>query len=329
MLEMVQAYQEIPKQIRRKLKEANIYYSEIYYKSECREKELYYMYNEAGILVVPVQRKLFFRFALLPTEPFVYGEVFEEKSFLDEIVLFCKEKLHIDWIGPSSATALFSDSPQNSQAIPFGSHVIDLSLSKDELWANLHSKHRNVVRKAEKDGVKIRIGKAELLPDYQKLDEATWERSGQKKNLMPVYQKLFVDYPAHAVLYMAYYNEVPQGGAIFLKNEAMSYYLYGASKDSPLTGAMNALHWRAMLDFKEERVRKYSFVGCRIQEDADSKYHGIQRFKQRFGGELIVGKMFKVILNPGKYRLFQILQKMKNGYWVQDVVDQEIGKWTK
>ena len=76
-------------------------------------------------------------------------------------------------------------------------------------------------------------------------------------------------------------------------------------------------------------VRKYSFVGCRIQEDADSKYHGIQRFKQRFGGELIVGKMFKVILNPGKYRLFQILQKMKNGYWVQDVVDQEIGKWTK
>ena len=90
---------------------------------------------------------------------------------------------------------------------------------------------------------------------------------------------------------------------------------------------MNYLHWRAIRDFKQEGVKKYSFVGCRINEDIDSKCHGIQRFKERFGGTLFVGYMFKVILKPFKYKLFRLLQRIKNGRWVKDVVDQEIEKW--
>lgn len=329
MLKITGNYKEIPKDIREKMFNANIYYSEVYFKNESKEKKLYYVFDEVAILIIVIQKRLIFKFVELPTEPFVYGDNFNDSFFLDEVVFLCKTRLHVDWIGPSASTALFLEAPKSAIEIPFGSHMIDLTMTEEKIWARMHSKHRNVIRKAEKDGVTIQVGRLELISDYQRLDEETWERSGQEKNLLHVYEKLFMNYPNHAVLYMAYLNNEAQGGAIFLKNEKRSYYLYGASKNSPTTGAMNYLHWRAIKDFKQEGVQQYSFVGCRINEDVDSKYHGIQRFKERFGGELIVGRMFKVILKPYKYQVFRIVQRIKRGYWVQDVIDQEVNKWKK
>ena len=65
----------------------------------------------------------------------------------------------------------------------------------------------------------------------------------------------------------------------------------------------------------------------RINEDEDSKYHGIQRFKERFGGELIRGYMFKTILIPWKYKLFHLAYNIKNKQKLTDVIEQEIHKW--
>jgi lipid II:glycine glycyltransferase (peptidoglycan interpeptide bridge formation enzyme) len=82
---------------------------------------------------------------------------------------------------------------------------------------------------------------------------------------------------------MAYKEGEPQAGAILCYNQAMCYYMH-ASRNHSFTGQRNLLQWRAMLDMKAAGVKKYSFVGCRINEDENSKYHGIQRFKERFGG---------------------------------------------
>lgn len=328
MLNVAKEYRNVPKTIRQKMNEANIYYSEIYYENEKKQSEVYYIYDNAEILILLIQKKLFFRFAVLPTEPCVFGENVDIVNFLDEMVLLGKSVFKVDWIGSTGVTALFPAAPKTAQTIPFGSYIIDLSLSEEKIWADMHSKHRNVIRKAEKDGVIIQAGGTELLEDYCRLDEVTWKRSGETKKLFPVYQKLLTNYKGYAVLYMAYSEDgEPQGGAVFLKNKAMSYYLYGASKNSPTTGAMNYLHWTAIRDFKKEGIRQYNFVGCRINEDLDSKYHGIQRFKKRFGGALFVGKMFKVIVRPYRYKLFRFLQCVKQGHVVEDIIDQEIDKW--
>ncbi|MDY4812762.1 MAG: hypothetical protein SO152_02785, partial [Ruminococcus sp.] len=64
-----------------------------------------------------------------------------------------------------------------------------------------------------------------------------------------------------------------------------------------------------------------------------SKYHGIQRFKERFGGELIQGYMFKIDFNTIYHFLFNILVALssfrysKRFQLPKDVVDQEIHKW--
>ena len=89
-----------------------------------------------------------------------------------------------------------------------------------------------------------------------------------------------------------------------------------------------------MLDMKEKGVKYFSFVGCRINEDENSKFHGIQRFKERFGGELKQGYLFKLDFNPFRHCLFNFLLAFRNlikgnhKFVIQkDIIDQEIHKW--
>lgn len=126
---------------------------------------------------------------------------------------------------------------------------------------------------------------------------------------------------------IAYMGEIPQAGACYFVNKQMCYYMYGASTNKPESGSTNLLHWEVIKYLKDIEVKRYSFVGCRIDVDPDSKYHSIQRFKERFGGELVQGYMFKTILNPWKYRLFHVLYKVKNRCNLMDAVDQEVDKW--
>ncbi len=321
---------ELPIELREEMNEkGNLFYSESYY-NFMRENNtcIYYFFSEKLILVACMHTKAIFRWIDLPSEPFLLSTIDEKEyeEYINSFVEICR-KLKIDWIGPTGATAFFEHVPQGARAIPFGSHVIDLNNDVDVLWSNIHSKHRNVIRNAEKKGVNIVKGGRELLDDYVKIDIDTWERSSRKSVIKEYCLKLLDKMPEYVQIYMAYYEGEPQGGAIFLQNNAMSYYMYGASKNNPLTGATNLLHWVAINDAKQKGIQKYSFVGCRINEDEDSKYHGIQRFKERFGGELVVGKMFKVIVNPMKYNMYAYIRKIRSRKEVKDVIDQEIHKW--
>lgn len=110
----------------------------------------------------------------------------------------------------------------------------------------------------------------------------------------------------------------------------MSYYLYGGSIDDVQLGAMNYLHWYAMINLKKRGVQQYSFLGCRINEDIDSKYHTLQRFKSRFGGTLVSGYMFKIPCNIFMYHLERRLRYIKRNYGRQcplDIIDEERYKW--
>lgn len=325
-------YSDIPGDLREKISEkANLFYSETYYNFTRRYgHKVIYFYSNTTILMAEIHKKFFFQFMNLPSEPFEYGKGAEEdmQEFMDSFMAVCR-KMRVDWVGPTAATALFHNSPTDSLKIPFGSHVIDLTLDKDALWSHIHSKHRNVIRNAEKKDVRVVQGGVELLDDYIRIDRDTWARSGRTSNIKDECIKLLNDMPEYTRIYMSYYEGEPQSGAIFLRNREMSYYMYGASKDNPLTGAANYLHWVAINDAKEQGIRRYSFVGCRIGEDENSKYHGIQRFKERFGGDLIQGYMFKTVLVPWKYTLFRLMFKIKNHRPMMDVIDQEIGKWSE
>lgn len=326
-MEYCNCYYDLPNSIRKCIPGANVYYSEEYYKHNLKNG-VFYFYDNNRVLIAICRKKYFFKFFTLPSEPFIWNseKINDEECFLNEFVEKCKLLNCVDWIGPTEVQALFHSAPLGAVSIPFGSHIVKLDNDEESLWADVHSKHRNVIRKASKDGVEISIGGKEQLSLYMIADDQTWARSGLKISLQEEYIGLLEDFPNNVDIFIATLDSKVQGGAIFLYNSNRVYYLYGASVNGAHTGAMNLLHWTAMKHYKEKGVREYSFVGCRINEDSDSKYHGIQRFKERFGGTLDVGVMFKKTIHPLKYDLYYALKRIKDKNYM-DIIDQEIGKW--
>lgn len=326
----LRTYSQLPPEIQERLVNANVYFSPNYssFVETCGET-LYYLCDGERIQSIRFRQKLLFRWAIFSSEPYeIKSPTKPLDQYLDEVVQTLEQELKVQWVS-STAGGLFSDSPHGCRRIPFGSHVIDLTQDEETLWSRVHSKHRNVIRKSEKEAVEIKSGGIELLDDYLVLDEATWKRSGQAGSGRAYYARQLETMGECIRVYLAYWKDIPQAGAIFHVNSAMCYYMYGASADAPVTGAANLLQWTAIRDMKAAGVRRFSFVGCRIDEDENSKYHGIQRFKERFGGTLERGWLFRKTCKPIYYKLYclavQIRTRSKEKY--RDGIDQEIHKW--
>ncbi len=306
-------------------------------KSFCEDEghKVIYVYSDSYIMPVSITKRTIFKYASFLSEPFNYSHIGDDiAAYLKAVCDYVKDIFRVQWISETPGYALFPASPQNALSIPFGSHIVDLNQDQETLWSNVHSKHRNVIKKAEKEGVVIEKGTNDkLLQDYHKVDIETWERSNVVANGLDHLNKLVKELKENIVFYVAYKDDEPQAGAIFYYNQEICYYMHGSSRNHSFTGSSNLLHWTAMLDMKAAAVRKYSFVGARINEDPDSKYHGIQRFKERFGGELFVGRKFKVITSPVMYHLYVFLISIKQSIhnrrlsWFHDAIDDELPKW--
>ena len=315
----------------------NVFYQDSYLNMLMASgKNIIFFSSDSYLVPVVISHRGPFRNAHFCVEPYIHNEKKKEdlKEFLNSVCDELRKEYKVQWINMNSASSFFFDYPSGSKHIPFGSHVINLSLTEDELWAKVHSKHRNVIKKAEKDGVQVVFGTSDkLIEDYHSIDIETWKRSKKNATGLDALKKQVLSLGDNAIIYIAYLEGIPQSGAFFYYNTQMCYYMYGANCDKPHTGAGNLLQWRAILDMKKNGVKKYSFVGCRINEDEDSKYHGIQRFKERFGGDLVQGYLFKIDFNPFMRKLFDFIVTFRgwtqNQKWIpfEDVIDQEIHKW--
>jgi lipid II:glycine glycyltransferase (peptidoglycan interpeptide bridge formation enzyme) len=80
------------------------------------------------------------------------------------------------------------------------------------------------------------------------------------------------------------------------------------------------LHWEAIKQFRKLGVKRYDFVGVRINPEKGSKQEGLMMFKQRFGGQLIKGYMWKYAIRPIKFAVYSIAVRLLRG---GDIVDNE------
>lgn len=334
----ISTYESLPLNVKEKLAAANIYYDGRYSDYEkLNNNTVQYIYNEAFIQVVSIHRmKKFFAFAQLPSEPFALSgdpanEV-EMRAFLDEALVAMKKMLKVDWISSTLAGAIFKAYPTKSKRIRWGNYVIDLSDKTPEtVFSGFDSKHRNMVRRGEKSNITVKFGGIELLEDYLALDEQTWLRSNKKINNSKVYKNYIKALGENAVIGIAYDSEnVPQAGLMGFYNDAMFYYMFGASANSPAPGSTHYLQFQTMKLMLERGVKAYNFVGCRINVDKGSKYEHIQHFKKGFGGDLIECYMFKTVLRNTKFKLFNLIYLLIKGIKMPtDAIDDELPKWAE
>ena len=258
------------------------------------------------VLPFTIRKKSIFKWIQL--DNVVYGTSNEDdtKVFLDEVVAYAKKNLKVSHIA-STNTAIFDNYPTDSLFCKFGTYLVDLTLTEEELFANLHSKHRNVVRKAQLEGIIVEHGPDKAV-DAINLMQDTFSRQNKVSGLGLSMIKQMEPLGTMVDYWVAKDAEGNlQGSAIFLWNKGNScYYMHGGSAQHTKPGAMNLLMWEAMRCMKEREVKWFDFVGARVTTEAGSKLEGIQRFKSRFGATMKVGYMFRVVVNRPYYMLYKL-----------------------
>jgi hypothetical protein len=259
-------------------------------------------------------------------------EPIAEESFLEAWIAYLDEQKIGDRITQPPTHAVFAASPVNSRACEFGTYFLSLAhRSEFELWEGIHGKHRNVIRNAEKKGVEIRFGLAQL-PFFYELYEQTMSRAGMfcepYSSFVSMAECLGED---HLLCAVAFSEGKAQGAVLLPFTDYCAYYVYGASaKEISVNGAITYLHWVVICKMKKQGVRRYDFVGARLSNVEGSKLAGIQQFKERFGANLESGVLWKKDLSKIKCTFYDILLKVKflikNIKLKGDIIDQELMK---
>ena len=352
-MEIYQDYEKIPEGILRKIGNRNIYLTKDYNRFIKRQgKRCIYFYDLGMIMPVILWKRTMFRFAVLPTNPLFLSEEMHEKysneeyfeaGFVErirngnipqneeekEFILQMDKLLEkmVQWVCPTDTTAFFHAFPEGSLRIPFGSYIIDLSKSEDEIFSSMKKKSRNKIRHAEKKGVIVLKG-LEYIEDFIKCDVAKWNRQLKEENMAAYYRIAAQKLGENAEIYVSVKDGAVQASHFYFISGDMAYTMYSGSMDDMEAGSKNLIHWTAICDFKKRGIKKYSFVGYRYDVDENSKFRGIQEFKESFGGYIKGGYMFKKIYDPVKYNLYCKLRDIKyKGIVQKDIIDQELHKW--
>lgn len=225
-----------------------------------------------------------------------------------------------DLVIPATTNTIFRTYPEGSLAAPYGTLVVELTRTEEDLWRALHPKHRNVIRNAQRKGVRISRGVEHADAAYRLISE-TFRRSGMRFMKHESFLKMLGGLAEHVEIFLAESAGIALGCAVVPYSLYGAYYFYGGSAATrPITGALNLLQWESMLYFKSKGVRRYDFCGVRIDPPEGSKQASLMMFKQRFGASLVLGYMWKQYLNPIKSLAYRLaMRALRSG----DIVDQE------
>jgi len=287
--------------------------------------------SDEFILPYIVEKKMIFKRLVFTNESIKRGNFedsnfLKEKSFLEEVVKNIKNT-SAHFVYQPNTNVVFDTFPKGSLEASFGSYQIDLVKNEEDLFANLHSKHRNVIRKAKKDGVIIKTGDDQFF-DFFEVYKETMERQNLNYTSENELKKISTRLKANTLISVAYKDGKPQGSSMLLYEKGFgAYYFYGGSALRPHIGSINLMHWENIKKLKNEGVSFYDFVGARIKPKKGSKIEGIQKFKERFGGKMKKGYLWKYPSNNVMYKLFYLGAKVNalihKRVYKGDIIDQE------
>lgn len=281
--------------------------------------------SENFILPYIIEKKFIFK-RIVFTYSVIKKEDGDEKEFLNGVVELARG-LNIDFVYQPYAFAIFNEVPDGAIFTKFGTYQVNLAEEEEKLFLNLHSKHRNVIRKAKKNGLEIFEGVAYKNECYELIKDTLVRQKQPYMSLVDI-DKMLKKLKENISFFVIKNEETIEGSAIILWNQYEAYYLLAGSARKTSAGAMNLLVWEIMLNMKKKHVQQFDFVGARLDPVKGSKFEGIQRFKSRFGTTLKKGYLWKFPLRPFRYQLFRLtvwlFYKIKRKVYMGDIIDQEL-----
>ncbi len=173
--------------------------------------------------------------------------------------------------------------------------------SEEELLQGMEKKHRNLVRRAVKDGVEVKkTTDLEAIDRFWALYAETAKRhkfTPYPKKMLQEQLEIFAKADQALMLEAMYEGEVLASAMIMYYGKGAAYH-HGASSSNPAFRKIPAsylLQWEAIKEAKERGANHYNFWGVapyttdkegkRIYDNPDHPFCGITHFKTGFGGE--------------------------------------------
>jgi len=178
--------------------------------------------------------------------------------------------------------------------IPPATSIIDLGLSEEKLWKNLSKSGRYSVKRARRDGAKVKHYKnpsKEKIEYFQKLmDETSKDKKLIKTPLKDLLKKVesFKE-EAHLLLITDGKGDLMAGNLYFGVDKVV-WYLHGATAHAGRKGNWGyELMWQSILYFKKENYAVLELEGIDDKRfpSFTKTWGGFSYFKEKFGGQKI------------------------------------------
>jgi hypothetical protein len=192
--------------------------------------------------------------------------------------------------------------------------LIDLRQGIEKVWSEMETRARTAVRKAEKQGVAVRLAKGiEDLGTYYELHSETYQRSNFRPHPKVYFEAIwnnFVEKGLAHILFAVWQGQVVAAENFgFYKNAAI--YWTGAASQVGLSLAANSLlQWKAMQWMVENNFGWYE-TGEAYPNLLEGKLKGLSNFKKSFGGKLYPYYKGRMVFRKKLYALYQFYKALR------------------
>ncbi len=191
--------------------------------------------------------------------------------------------------------------------------VLDITKSEEELLAEMRKTTRNLVKRGEREGVKVRKG---TLDEFYNLYQETEKRQKFVAFSKDYLQKELSAFSDKAEIFLAVHEGTILAGAIVVFYDDTGYYHHGASLRGQIPAAYS-LQWEIIKEAKRRGLTQYNFWGVVKETDIAHPWHGLSLFKRGFGGSEWHLMRAKDLPLSYKYWIswgIECLRKWKRGY---------------
>jgi len=251
----------------------------------------------------------------------------EQAAFYNELISFCKSNNIVGRFIQPHPYSILKSIPAQSKYCNFGTYIVDLqNQTEEEILNRFKKNYITEVKQTESRGAVCKFG-FEYLNDFYACYKNTMLKVRKSVDDIEYFKSLYQYFgDSNITVGVVYENENPIGSMFVMHTKYTALYTHaGTMGETKLSGRMKYLIWECMKRLKKNGVKKFDFVGVRINSK-DESLQGIFNFKKGFGGDLKEGFLWKMDLNPLKAKIYDLTLKVrKPSETFKDIIDQENG----
>jgi hypothetical protein len=180
--------------------------------------------------------------------------------------------------------------------LPTKTIVVDLKKSEKELWNDLSTNAKRILKQEDSTSEQIIFRKNDSSDEKSRIAfYEAWKEAGKTWVMGEArFNKLLKAFGKKTSLWVSEKNGKSLSGIVLLESGDMAnYFQTWTSEEGREKGAHYHLVWRVMLECKRKGLRWFDFEGILDERWPQKKWSGFSEFKKKFGG--------KVVSCPGSY----------------------------